>query len=254
MEISVRSNVGKRRKTNQDYADYFVTSEDCYLFVLCDGVGGHLAGDVASELTAKFLGNLFKDYRVTFTDQQSTEWIRDAVEGVNQYIYQKSLEDNQLEGMGTTLIMALISGDSIYIAHVGDSRAYAFSQGELVQLTEDQSLVNELIRIGEITAEEGLEHPSRNIVTQSIGITPTVSYELAKLSMHEIDRLMLCSDGLTNMLTLEEMNQLFAQQTDIDALGLQLIDKANEAGGKDNITLILLTCSQVEATVGGDGE
>lgn len=240
MEISIRSNVGKKRKTNQDYADYFVSSQGHYLFVLCDGVGGHLSGDVASELTTKYMGQRFLEKQATLNEEDIVQWIKDVVEDVNSYIYQKSLEDDRLGGMGTTLIFALVLDNSIFITHVGDSRAYAFQNNQLIQLTEDQSLVNELIRIGEITKEEGIDHPSRNIVTESIGITPTVSFEMAKLSRNDISQLMLCSDGLTNMLPLEEMNQMFRDQSRIDQLSDSLINAANDAGGKDNITIVLV--------------
>lgn len=239
MQLSVHSNIGKKRSTNQDYADYFKSSHGQYLFVLCDGVGGHQAGEVASELTVKFLGSLFLEAEEKITPADVSLWIDEAINQVNTYIYGVSLTQHNLAGMGTTLIMALTIDDKVYIAHVGDSRAYAYSDRKLIQLTEDHSLVNELIRSGEITEEEGSHHPRRNVVTQSIGVTEDVKYELNEIGMEDVERLMLCSDGLTNMLTLNQLTDYFIKYDDIDVLADNLIEGANKAGGSDNITIIL---------------
>lgn len=252
MQLSVHSNVGKKRQTNQDYADYFKSKDDQYLFVLCDGVGGHQSGEIASELTVKYLGQRFLEKEEILDDNNIEKWIDQAITDVNQFIYDESLSQAQLEGMGTTLILAILADKQIYIAHVGDSRAYAYKDQALNQLTEDHSLVNELIRSGEITEEEGLRHPRRNVVTQSIGVTLDVSYELQKVSVLDLERLMLCSDGLTNMLSKEELRNYFMTYDDVDLLGEHLIEAANDAGGTDNITIILV--SNLEESLGNMGE
>lgn len=239
MQLSVHSNVGKKRQTNQDYADYFKSENEQYLFVLCDGVGGHQSGEIASELTVKFIGQRFLETKEGITENNVERWIESTILSVNQYIYDESLSESQLAGMGTTLILALIVEDKFYIAHVGDSRAYAYNNKNLTQLTEDHSLVNELIRSGEITEEEGTRHPRRNVVTQSIGVTLDVSYELQTIALSHLDSLMLCSDGLTNMLNKDQLTHYFVSHDDIELLGSHLIDAANAAGGTDNITIIL---------------
>ncbi|MFL2128606.1 MAG: Stp1/IreP family PP2C-type Ser/Thr phosphatase [Ruoffia tabacinasalis] len=240
MQISLHSSVGKQRKSNQDYADYFKSDFNQYLFVLCDGVGGHQAGEVASELTTKYLGKQFKQLTKELTKEDASQWIGKAIEDVNIYLYEESLKDRQLAGMGTTLVVSLITKEFVLIAHVGDSRAYVFNEGHLIQKTEDHSLVNELIRSGEITEEEGNLHPQRNVVTQSIGVTPDVGYELLELPINEVEHLMLCSDGLTNMVSHEEIVDFFQQTEDFEHLAVSLVDAANEAGGRDNITIIVV--------------
>ena len=240
MQISLHSSVGKQRKSNQDYADYFISDYNQYLFVLCDGVGGHQAGDVASELTTKFLGKEFKSIDRELTAEEASQWIHEAIHKVNNFIYEESLKDNQLSGMGTTLVLALVIEGLVLIAHVGDSRAYVIQQDQLIQKTEDHSLVNELIRSGEITKEEGDFHPQRNVVTQSIGVTSDVGYELSEILADSIDGLMLCSDGLTNMVSHEALVEYITSDLTVDELVVELIDAANEAGGRDNITIIIV--------------
>lgn len=240
MQISINSNIGKQRKTNQDYADYFTSLAGQQLFILCDGVGGHQAGEIASELTTTYIGEAFSSLTQALVEESIQAWFKDVIQAVNQFIFNKAQTDSQLQGMGTTLIMAIQIEEAIYIAHVGDSRAYAFKGNELRQLTQDHSLVNELIRLGEITPEEGQNHPRKNIVTQSIGVTLEVNYEVTEIPLQALDCLMLCSDGLSNMLTNEQILNLYQEFTNLDKLGKALIEAANQAGGQDNITLILL--------------
>lgn len=249
MKISVHSNIGKRRTSNQDYADYYMSNANQTLFVLCDGVGGHQAGDVASRMTTTFLGERFKAVEEAFTLENLQNWMLEAIQDVNQFIYKKSVEHAELVGMGTTLVMAATVENHFVIAHVGDSRAYTFYQGNLKQITEDHSLVNELIRSGEITEEEGNNHPRRNVVTQSIGGTDSVSAEINIVSLSEIEMLLLCSDGLTSMVSRDDLITLFNQNRFEDDFGEKLITAANDAGGMDNITIILI--SEVPASADG---
>ncbi|AXY25594.1 serine/threonine protein phosphatase [Suicoccus acidiformans] len=248
MQISIHTNVGKQRSSNQDYADYFMNDFDQPLFVLCDGVGGHQAGDVASQLTTEYLGNIFQELEDALTADSVSVWLHNAIHSVNQYIYDTSIKRSDLEGMGTTLVMGTIVEDVLYIAHVGDSRAYVYSNGRLAQMTEDHSLVNELIKSGEITEAEGEVHPRRNVVTQSIGVTESVGYELTQVSIYEIDIVMFCSDGLTNMVSKETLEAFFAANESSDDLSQDLVNAANEAGGLDNITVII--ASHFQDTLG----
>ncbi|MCW6663362.1 Stp1/IreP family PP2C-type Ser/Thr phosphatase [Aerococcaceae bacterium NML190073] len=244
MKITVHSNIGKRRATNQDYADYFVNGHGQHLFVLCDGVGGHQAGDVASKETCEFVGEQFKRLNEALTLETVNQWYENVIQAVNRVIYQRSVEHRELAGMGTTLVMALVIDDCIKIAHVGDSRAYSYHAGTLKQLTQDHSLINELIKRGKITHEEGLVHPHRNVVTRSIGGVMEVEAELTEVPVEEVDILMLCSDGLTNMVSHEQLlNYLdsFASDDSLRALGEQLVVAANDAGGIDNISIILVS-------------
>lgn len=241
MKIAINSNIGKRRTSNQDYADYFENNFEQTLFILCDGVGGHLAGDVASQRTTHYLGELFQKLEHPLTQDKAMEWLYYTIQEVNTRIYDDASQDPNLTGMGTTLVTALVIDRLIFIAHVGDSRAYLYNKGTLTQLTEDHSLVNELVRAGEITLEQSFVHPHRNAVTQSIGLAKQVKIEFKILNFDEIEQLMLCSDGLTNMLNQEELLSLFNEHRENQNFAQLLVDKANEAGGTDNISVIILS-------------
>lgn len=241
MEIIVQSNIGLRRSSNQDYAECF-QQHGQHLMVLCDGVGGGQAGDVASKMTAGFIGKKFRALEGPLDLESAKDFISKTIYQVNDHVFQQSEEQEKLNKMSTTLVLAYVLDEEILIAHVGDSRAYAYRQNHLEQLTEDHSYVNELIRSGEISEEEGKTHPKRNAVTESIGGTPWVSFEMVSILRNSLDLLMLCSDGLTNMLDYAEIMALFEQRTTyvtnadfVDAL----IQAANHAGGLDNITIIL---------------
>lgn len=252
MKISVHSNIGKQRSSNQDYAEYFINETGQVLLVLCDGVGGSQAGDVASEMTTKFIGDRFLALDQVLETQDAHDWLNRSIEDVNKYIYDESNSNDQFQGMSTTLVMAIVSADSVIVAHVGDSRAYVLSEGQIIQITEDHSLVNELIRTGELTKEEGENHPRRNVVTQSIGGTPHVEWEINIFDRQPVDVLLLCSDGLSNMVSPDQMLALLNQEKPLEELGQDLVQAANDAGGTDNITLILVTADQAEEADGND--
>ncbi len=242
MQVSVISNIGLRRSTNQDYADYFINNQEQVLFVLCDGVGGNQAGDVASQLTTQYIGEAFKSLKQTLAIKDALNWMDQTINDANSYIYNISKTEAKLEGMSTTLVLALWINNELLIGHVGDSRAYVYSEGSLQQMTEDHSLVNELIKSGEITPEEGEHHPIRNVVTQSIGGTSTVSFEVDRFKIKDNATLLLCSDGLTNMVPFNQLQSYFEDESiSKQELGEILINAANDAGGVDNITVILVT-------------
>ncbi|MBS4456812.1 Stp1/IreP family PP2C-type Ser/Thr phosphatase [Tuanshanicoccus lijuaniae] len=239
MKIKVHSNIGRRRTSNQDYADYFKNQHNQVLFVLCDGVGGHQAGDVASLKTTEFLGERFGNSTEKFSLNSIQSWLREQISAVNDYIYQESLRHSQFGGMGTTLVVAMVVDNHLVVAHVGDSRAYVFAHDTLTQVTEDHSLVNVLIKTGEITKEEGQLHPQRNVVTQSIGGTQTVETDMNVLPLSEVEVLLLCSDGLSNMVDNERLLEMFKAYRHEDDFPEKLIQAANDAGGTDNITVIV---------------
>lgn len=248
MKVKVITNVGRRRASNQDYAEQFKSDHGQYLLVLCDGVGGHQAGDVASKKTTEFIGKAFLEHEEPFTLESFQKWMNEIIEEVNQYIYDLSQEEICLQGMGTTLVVASVIESHIVIAHVGDSRAYVYQPKKLIRLTEDHSLVNALIQIGEITREESLTHPQRHAVIQSIGVTDTVEAEISIKEIGETEILMLCSDGLTNMVSEEELLALFESGRHEEGFAEHLVEAANDAGGRDNITLILASQLNEEVT------
>lgn len=241
MKYAIASNVGRRRTSNQDYAAHYRNQHAQDLFILCDGVGGHLAGDVASQRTSQFIGTAFENQTTALNVTSASAWFTRIIEEVNTAIYAESLENQSLSGMGTTLVMAMVIEETLIVGHVGDSRAYILEQGKLRQITDDHSLVNELMKAGELTYEESLSHPHRNTVTQSIGGTADVQSEVNCFSTERLDLLLLCSDGLSNMVKFNKLHDMMRTGKDDRDLASNLINAANDAGGYDNISVILVS-------------
>lgn len=239
MQIAYRSDIGVKRTINQDYVSWFKNKNNQHLMIVCDGMGGHRAGDVASEMAVSHLGQAWKETSFQNTENVSV-WLIHTIQKVNSLIFQKSLDFIDLDGMGTTLVAAAILEEEILVANVGDSRAYVFREYRLNQLTEDHSLVNEFVKSGEITAEEAKTHPQKNIVTRSIGNRNTVQVDLTAYPIQHNDYLMLCTDGLTNMLSDEEMTKVLKEWKNVEEKVNKLIDLANQAGGLDNSTVLLI--------------
>ncbi|MGB3160414.1 MAG: Stp1/IreP family PP2C-type Ser/Thr phosphatase [Carnobacterium sp.] len=240
MHIFFQSDIGKKRKNNQDFAGYFNNEQGILLAVLCDGMGGHKAGDVASEMAVSHLGNAWKKNKLT--DVESIiEWIQKRINKENERIVEKSTQYPDLEGMGTTLVAAILVNNIFIIANVGDSRAYQFMSGNLKQVTDDHSLVNELLKSGEITTEAALKHPQKNILTRSLGVSKKVEVDIITVPVLEGDYLLLCSDGLTNMVNDREITKIVSiTEKSIEEKVSSLVSLANARGGYDNITVMLI--------------
>lgn len=239
MEIAFRSDVGKRRQNNQDYAGYFSNQAKMTLAVLCDGIGGHNAGDVASEMAVSHLGNAWEDTKLDDTEEIA-KWLLTHIGKENKRIVEKSQQYSDLEGMGTTLVAAVMVKDEFVIANIGDSRGYHYTNRRLKQITEDHSLVNELLKSGEISSEVALNHPSRNALTRSLGVSEEIDIDITILPVSSEDQLLLCSDGLTNMVTDEEIEKILSDSDKSQQKVDDLIALANERGGYDNITALLV--------------
>ncbi|WP_099208906.1 Stp1/IreP family PP2C-type Ser/Thr phosphatase [Urinicoccus timonensis] len=224
------TNVGKVRKNNEDA---FKISDKENIYLLADGMGGHLGGEFASSMAVQDLEKLLIDVR------NKTE-IKEAIEEVNRKIYQKSLEDENLSGMGTTLSMVKILEDHLYFANIGDSRIYRLKDGNLTQLTIDDSYVNYLLEVGAITSDQAKDHPKKNVLLKALGTTEDIEVFVQEVQWQEDDLYLLCSDGLTNMLDEEEIQEILSSHEAKEAVDI-LIDRALGRGGKDNITVIILT-------------
>ena len=224
------TNVGKVRKNNEDA---FKISDKENIYLLADGMGGHLGGEFASSMAVQDLEKLLIDVR------NKTE-IKEAIEEVNRKIYQKSLEDENLSGMGTTLSMVKILEDHLYFANIGDSRIYRLKDGSLTQLTIDDSYVNYLLEVGAITSDQAKDHPKKNVLLKALGTTEDIEVFVQEIQWQEDDLYLLCSDGLTNMLDEEEIQEILSSYEAKEAVDI-LIDRALGRGGKDNITVIILT-------------
>lgn len=230
VEHFAKSDTGLQRSRNEDSH-----LERAPLFVIADGMGGAQAGEVASQIAVQRFADVDPADGPETPAEQLAHWAEEA----NTEIYERAQSDADLGGMGTTLTAAFVDGERISLAHVGDSRAYRFRDGALERLTEDHSLVEELIRQGRLTAEEAEEHPQRSIITRALGPEPTVEVDRLTLEGADADIFLLCSDGLSAMVTDAQIADILKASRTLAKAGKALIDAANAAGGRDNITVIL---------------
>ena len=238
MKFAIKSDVGQRRKVNEDTAGYFESKNNIPLMMVCDGIGGHNAGEVASSMALMTIGQAWKKMELDDIEE-IYQWLIHKIEEANNDILLRSTQYEDLYGLGTTLVSAIVIDNQLMIANVGDSRAYVLRNFQLKQLTEDQSLVNALLKSGEITPEEAENHPNKNIVTQSLGVTSVVEIDFVRMTVKEDDTLLLCSDGLSDMLSLEEIRNVMNHYSDIEKQVEKAVEAANEAGGRDNITVAI---------------
>lgn len=239
MILHGKSDTGKQRTQNQDCFILRAINDDTGYAIVCDGMGGHKAGNIASELAVRAIDNILVSSLSEPESVNVESLLRSAIRNANGTIFLHSVKDDELKGMGTTIVMALYMGEKIYIASVGDSRAYYFDGDRLTQVTKDHSLVQEMIDKNELTKEEAKKHPYQHVITRVLGVTSDVDTDIKTMSFGDEDVLLLCTDGLTNMLTDEEIEEILAEFPYEDACD-ELIRLANERGGKDNITVVLL--------------
>jgi protein phosphatase len=239
---AARTDTGRARSANED--SYWVHSP---LFVLADGMGGAQAGEVASRTAVEVFAEQggLPDGPGTYEERLAA-----LVTRANVQVHTQAQSDEQFAGMGTTLTVAYLGEDDLAIAHVGDSRFYVLRDGELQQLTDDHSLVGELVRRGQISAEEAEDHPQRSIITRALGIEGDVVVDHFSWPVRDGDVFLLCSDGLTGMVPDVKVAQIIEGADTLTAAAQQLVAAANEAGGRDNITVILF---RVEEVTPGDG-
>ena len=244
--IGRESNTGNKRRRNEDS---FVVAPP--LFAVADGMGGAQAGEVASKLAAAALED---------TDPGSAggeERVVALIQAANRRVYERSNADPAASGMGTTITAALVEGTRVTFGHVGDSRAYLLRDGVMEQLTEDHSLVNELMKSGKLSPEEAETHPQRSVITRALGTDPDVDVDTFVVEAQEGDLFLICSDGLTTMVGDEDILELLERHhDDLDRAAKSLVAAANRAGGEDNITVVAFTISAdggdtVQAPAGG---
>jgi protein phosphatase len=232
------SDLGRQRQGNED--NYFVRAP---LFVVADGMGGAQAGEVASEIAVR-------SFDAELPNGSLTDALADVIRSANKRIHDKARADESLHGMGTTTTAAYVADDEVVIAHVGDSRAYLLRDGELIRLTKDHSLVGELVARGKLTEEQAEQHPQRSVITRALGPEANVQVDVDSFRAKAGDLFLLCSDGLTSMVHEPKLLPLFQEHDSLEQLGKRLIDAANAAGGRDNITVILFRLEEVEARGG----
>ena len=238
MRIYSATDVGQKRKMNQDYV--FATADPVgnlpNLFVVADGMGGHNAGDYASSHAVT---SMVEEIRQD-ADFNPVKVIRHAIECVNTEILTQAQQDEKLRGMGTTIVAATIVGHYAYVANVGDSRLYVIGE-KIQQITRDHSLVQEMVRMGELDPEQARKHPKKNIITRALGAERTVDIDFFDLKLEPDSTILMCSDGLSNMVEDSKLEEIILDQTEeLPKKGEKLLKEANQNGGKDNIAVILV--------------
>ena len=237
MKSYSKTDVGIKRTMNQDslFCSDSPVGSFRNLFIVADGMGGHKAGDRASRLCIE---NMVAQVRESASKTPVTIF-EEAITYANRAVYESAKEDIEFEGMGTTMVACTLQEDTLYVANIGDSRLYLL-RDELQQITTDHSLVEEMVKIGNITESEARVHPQKNIITRALGIDEMVQADYFELQVREGDVILLCSDGLTNMVEDEEIEYIIHHAGSLEEAGDQLIDQANYNGGSDNITAVLV--------------
>ena len=241
------TDVGQKRTVNQDFV---FTSETPVgnlpnLFVVADGMGGHKAGDFASSYAVEVLLSTIRE------DENSNpvKIIRAAIETANTQLLREASDNEAMSGMGTTMVLVTIVGHYAYVANVGDSRLYLIDENKISQITKDHSLVEEMVRMGEISRDDARNHPDKNIITRALGAGRDVDVDFFDVRMTPGDILLLCSDGLSNMVPDEDIRQVILTSETLEEAGRRLVSMANDNGGRDNIAVVLVEPETKEVEV-----
>ena len=240
MKVFAKSDIGKAREMNQDAYYASQPSDTVGLYIVADGMGGYNGGEIASTIAVTATKNYIETNfaETEHTKEKLQELVKNAIEYANMLVYEKSKEVHELEGMGTTIEVALVHNNRVYIGHIGDSRIYRIRKNFIRKLTTDHSYVEKLVKDGTISRDEAVHHPKKNMLTKALGCTSFVEPDVTVKGFLKDDILVLTSDGLTNMVSDEEIYRTITDN--IEVATDKLVDKANEAGGLDNITLIIV--------------
>lgn len=240
MRTIYRTDRGKVRQHNEDNGGVFINSTGIRLAIVADGMGGHRAGDVASTMTVDLLKKSWDEAGAIETANEAEEWLRENITKVNEVLFQHAAENNECQGMGTTIVAAICTDKFASVANIGDSRCYLHNESGFKQVTEDHSLVNELVRTGQITKEDAEHHPRKNVLLRALGTELKVEMDIVTVMFEEEDILLLCSDGLSNKVSEQEMCNIVKNEYSLEEKATAFIDLANQYGGEDNITLVLV--------------
>lgn len=241
IDAAGKSDIGRVRTTNQDAYHIGKISTDMAWSVVCDGMGGANGGNVASLVAVGAISaNMDRNYSPQKPDSSIHSLITTAVINANALVYQKSKQSPELSGMGTTVVLTVIKNDMAYIAHAGDSRAYHITDTNIRQITKDHTMVQYLIETGELTPEKAKDHPKRHLITRAVGVEENISVDYNETELKKGDRVLICSDGLSNLVNETEIQNIVNKNSSpADAID-QLIELANERGGNDNITVVIM--------------
>lgn len=239
MEYSYLTDPGKVREHNEDSVIIVKNHNNEYLLAVADGMGGHRGGEIASSIAISHIGKSFRELGKLGTKEEAIIWIKNVVSEANVLIYKYTEENPESAGMGTTIVLSVLTEDYLLFGNIGDSSGYVFKNNMIHKVTTDHTLVNLLVKSGEITEEEAKEHPRKNVLMKALGATTTVEMDIVDIET-DVDGIFLCSDGLTNMLEDEHISKVLSEELEIEKKLNKLIIKANNRGGTDNISVAFL--------------
>lgn len=243
MESFYLTDTGIVRDHNEDSLIITKNQEGNYLMAVADGMGGHRCGEVASSIAISNLSKRFNESFFKMSKVDAVEWIRASVSEINSLIFKYTEENPESKGMGTTLVLAIVTPTYILFGNIGDSSGFVVKDSKLHKVTYDHTLVNLLVSAGELTEEEAKNHPRKNILMNALGINDPIDIDIFDCSM-DIDEIMLCSDGLTTMLSEEQIEKVLLSELPMEERVIKLIKKANNRGGNDNISVAYLVRSK----------
>lgn len=243
MDLGSYTDLGKSRPINEDdfYVSEYVEELDTVYALVADGMGGHNAGEIASAMAVEEISTFVNQ---NFTPQVKPDKVKDllvaAINSANRKVYETSNEEDRCRGMGTTVTACFLLAGNAVIAHAGDSRAYIIRGGTIHKITSDHSLVSELLEKGQITPEQARNHPQKNVITRAVGTDSSIEIDVFEFTVQPEDIILLCTDGLTNMLYDQELLKIISSAVSMQEAAVNLVDAANGQGGLDNITAVLL--------------
>ncbi|TSB46362.1 Stp1/IreP family PP2C-type Ser/Thr phosphatase [Alkalicoccobacillus porphyridii] len=239
LDYVFQSDVGQVRSHNEDSGGTYATEAGLLAFV-ADGMGGHRAGDVASAMTSRLLKEAWMELETPLAATEAESWLRQQFKDINQAVHEHANNHEECQGMGTTLVAAICTDEYVAIGHIGDSRAYLRTDEGFSLKTADHSLVEELRRTGQISEEEAENHPRKNVLLRALGTEPSVKMDVTTLPLDGACDLLLCSDGLSDKISLPEINDILLSKDTAESVSQSLIQLANERGGEDNISIALV--------------
>ncbi len=240
MNIFSSTDKGKVRSSNQDAVATGLFSDGTVWAIVCDGMGGASGGNIASRLAVEYLSASLKSgYRANMGESSIKNLLETAIYAANIRVFDKSRENSELNGMGTTVVIAIATEKEAYFSHVGDSRAYLIDENNITQITRDHSIVQSMIEEGKISAEEAKHHPRKNVITRALGVDESVVPEFTVCDFKENEKILLCTDGLSNFVDANDIRGILIKDGS-DDYSKQLVDLANDNGGGDNITAVVI--------------
>ena len=254
MKSALRSHVGRVRSINEDYGWVGQLQGGLSAAIVADGMGGHLAGEIASGLAVESLVQSLREWREDLSAKESEDRMREMIRKANEVVFNTASLNNRYRNMGTTVVVALLNEKEGIIGHIGDSRAYRIRGGQLSLITDDHTLVNELAKMGQLTPEEAQHHPRRNVLTRALGTERDVAIDIRRIDWMPGDQLLLCSDGLSGMVDDEALLSTMTDPSlDLEQKAERLVELALQAGGEDNVTVALVGYEPEEASGGSGG-